>query len=241
MQRQCSPGRVIPAALLPCMTAACITLDLRKPESVNLYQLDVGVATVTDGGGNPAGSLVISQPRARPGFDGPNMVYVSQAHQLQSFAHNEWVDTPARMLAPLLIQAMERSDRFQPVSPGPETGARFRLDTEIVRLQQEFITHPSQVRFVLGIRLTDLAARRVLLSREVEAVETAPTDDAYGGVVAGNAAVGRVLADVVALCGGVAESARIREQEPREEEPGQPPPAKPPPRPKTSTPITSSD
>jgi cholesterol transport system auxiliary component len=35
----------------------------------------------------------------RAGFDSRHIVYVRQASQLAHYAHNEWVDTPARMVA----------------------------------------------------------------------------------------------------------------------------------------------
>ena len=36
--------------------------------------------------------------------------------------------------------------------------------------------------------------------RDLEALEPAPTDDAYGGVVAANRAASRLLVDLVAAC-----------------------------------------
>jgi cholesterol transport system auxiliary component len=210
----------------------CISLDLKKPDPVNLYRLDaVATPPAADGRDPPAalaGSVAISVPRARPGFESPRLVYVSKAHQLQSFARSEWVDTPSRMLAPLLVEALERSGRFQSVGPSPEIAARFRLETEIAQLQQEFTVHPSQARFTLDVRLLDVTGRRVLVRRELEAVEPAPSDDAYGGVVAENRAVQRVLQEVVAFCVNAAAAARIHEDEPPVEEHRQGPPTKEP-------------
>src|SRR6185503_13397866 len=43
-----------------------------------------------------APTLIVSPPRAAAGFDSHHIVYVRQASQLEHYAHNEWVDTPAR-------------------------------------------------------------------------------------------------------------------------------------------------
>ena len=57
----------------------------------------------------------------------------------------------------------------------------------MARLQQEFTARPSRVRFTLRLELTDLAGHRVIGTRELEAVEPAPSEDAAGGAAAANA------------------------------------------------------
>ena len=54
-----------------------------------------------------APTLLVHPTRAAPGFDSQHIVYVRVAHQLEHFAHSECVDTPARMLAPLMVGACE--------------------------------------------------------------------------------------------------------------------------------------
>jgi len=148
-----------------------------------------------------APTLIVSPPHAAAGFDSPHIVYMRQASQLENYAHNEWVDTPARMLAPLIVAAIESGGAFRAVVQTPSTVAGdMRLDTEVLRLQHEFLSKPSRVRFTLRAYLVDNATRQVLASREFEAVAAAPSEDAYGGVMAANEAVRSVLADLAAFC-----------------------------------------
>jgi cholesterol transport system auxiliary component len=147
-------------------------------------------------------ALVVAPPTAAPGFDAARMLYVKRPHELESFSRSEWVDTPARMLAPLLVRALERSGAFASVADVRSAGAAgLRLDSEILSLQQEFTARPSRVRLAVRILLSEVRSGRVLGAREIEAVEEAPSDDPYGGVIAANRAVRRVLDDVVAYCG----------------------------------------
>jgi cholesterol transport system auxiliary component len=133
---------------------------------------------------------------------------VKKAHELRHYARADWVEPPARMVGPLLVRALERTGRFQAVVAAPGgVAAGLRLDTEIVRLQQEFTEKPSRVRFTLRAQLADVAAGRVLGTRELEAVEPAPSDDAYGGVLAANRAVRRVLEEAAGWCAGLAGGA----------------------------------
>ena len=82
-----------------------------------------------------APTLIVSPPHAAAGFDSQRIAYVREAHKLDYFAHAEWVDTPARMLAPLIVAAVESSGAFRSVVLTPTAAAGERgVDSEIVRL-----------------------------------------------------------------------------------------------------------
>ncbi len=147
-----------------------------------------------------APTLAIAPPGARPGFDGSRMAYVTRPYQIQYFARHQWVESPAKMLAPLIGEALERNGSFQAMPSGGSGAPSLRLETEIVALQQEFSAHPSQVRFTLRTRLLDTLERRVLATAAFEAVEASASEDPYGGVIAANRAVARVLDEVAKWC-----------------------------------------
>ena len=180
-------------------SASCLPAGL-KANSPDLYALDAVIpASAHPGEGAPV-TISIAPPRAVPGLEGRGMVYVQRDHEIRYFARSEWVDSPARLLAPLLARALEANGPFHVVSGAAGEPARLRLDTDLVRLQQEFTARPSHVRLVLRVRVVDAAAWRTLGEREIEVVEAAPTDDPYGGVVAANAAAARAVSEVAAEC-----------------------------------------
>ena len=148
--------------------------------------------------------IEIAPPVGRPGFDGPRMAYVTRPYEVQFFARHQWLDAPARMLAPLLAEALERGGRFHAMQGGESAAPALRLETEIVVLQQEFTARPSRVRFTLRARLLDVLGRRVLGSSVLEAVEPSSSEDPYGCVVAANRAVARVLEELATWCAGLA-------------------------------------
>lgn len=146
-------------------------------------------------------TLIVSPPHAAAGFDSQRIMYVRHADQLEYFAYSEWIDTPARMIAPLIVTAADASGAFRAVVQSPSLAAgELRLDTEILRLQHEFLDTPSRVRFTLRAYLVDSATRGVIASREFEAVATAPSEDPRGGVTAATQAVKSVLAELAAFC-----------------------------------------
>lgn len=181
------------ASLLPKPPAmpTLYALDLDEPDASSQRAVPVAGARV----------LAVLAPRSAAGFDGMQMVYLRRAHQMEAYAHNAWVDTPARMLAPMLVRALQRSSAFQAVLGAPGiASADLVLDTEIIRLQQDFGSVPSHVRFTLRAMLIDTATRRVLAWREFDRRVAAPTEDPRGGVDAANQAARQVLGDVVAFC-----------------------------------------
>ncbi len=137
-----------------------------------------------------APTLIVSPPHAAVGFDSQRIAYVREAHKLDYFAHAEWVDTPARMLAPLIVAAVESSGAFRSVVLTPTAATcDLRVDSEIVRLQQDFASQPSRARFTLRAYVMDSTTRRVLAWRAFDESVAAASDDPYGGVVAANRAV----------------------------------------------------
>jgi cholesterol transport system auxiliary component len=145
--------------------------------------------------------LEVSAPRASPGFETAQIAYVQRAYELDYFAANRWADTPSRMLGPILTQALEQSGSFSAVVQSPGiVPADVRMVSELVRLQQNFETHPSRVELALRVQVFDVHNKRLLASKLFETTESALSDDPYGGVTAANAALQRILEQVVDFC-----------------------------------------
>ncbi len=148
--------------------------------------------------------LVVNAPVAAAGFDTAHIVYTQQPNRSQIYARHEWVDTPARMLTPLLVAALDRGGTFTAVVLAPSAArGRVQLDTQLLRLQHEFGPVPSRVRLVLRAQLIDTASRQVMATREFEQVATSQSEDAPGGVAAAQQAVHALLGDLAQWCQSV--------------------------------------
>jgi cholesterol transport system auxiliary component len=120
---------------------------------------------------------------------------------LEYFARNEWVDTPARMLGPLLVAHLQADSAYSAVVLAPSTAlGDFQLDTTVLRLQQNFNTSPSTVTFTLRASVTHNKTRRVIAWREFERIVATTADTPQAGVVAANQAVQGVLTELAAFC-----------------------------------------
>ena len=152
-----------------------------------------------------APTLIVNPPHAAAGYDSKRIVYLREAHKLEYYAHNQWVDTPARMLAPLIVAAVENTGRFRAVVQTPSAAAGdLRLDTEVIRLQHDFGSLPSRVRFTLRAYIVDNTTRRVLAWREFDEISPASGENPYGGVLGANRSVLTVLEQLAAFCGEAA-------------------------------------
>jgi len=213
--------RLLAASLALVAISACSTLRPGATPPPSFYALEGTPAAATPAvtthpsatehqPSAAAPTLIVNPTHAAAGFDSQRIIYMREAHKLEYFAHNEWVDPPARMLAPLLVAALGNSGAFRAVVLTPSAAAAdLRLDTEIVRLQHEFLTQPSRVRFTLRAYLVEDKTRRVLAWREFDAVVPAASDDPYAGVLAANSAVQTVLSELSAFCAEAARRAPV--------------------------------
>lgn len=152
-----------------------------------------------------APALLVAVPRAAPGYDSRRMVYQRRPQQLEAFAFHEWVDSPAQMLAPLLVRALQHSGAFRVVLLAPSAAqAGWRLETELIHLHQDFAARPSQLRLALRAVLLDAATRQVIAWRDFELAVAAAGDDPVAGAAAAHQATRQLLQAVAAFAAGQA-------------------------------------
>lgn len=182
-----------------CLIAVSLygcSLALTETTPVHTYLLEPSYSAKAIPG-TPArdnrATLLISVPRAQPGFETPRMAYLLRPHELSYYAFNQWADTPARMLLRSLAQVMEGSGLWRAVVQAPSAvRADYRLDCDNLVLEQQFFSH-SRVRLALRAQLIDVKRQSVIGTHSFEIVEPSPSEDAYGGVLAANLASARLL------------------------------------------------
>ncbi len=209
--------------LLPGL-AACSALLPKPAAPVVTYAIDGGGAAAPAPSSSPSPgaappslplTLLVQVLHAAPGFDSSRIIYTRQPHRIESYAQSEWVDTPARMLAPLVVAALERSGGFTAVAMAPSAAAGdMRLDVEIVHLSHSFVALPSRVRLTLRASLIDSSSRRVLGTQVIETNALAASDDAAGGVGAANQAVQTALQALAAFCRQVGAAVQLPARQP---------------------------
>ena len=183
--------------MLPLLVS-CSTLLSKQPLQTTYYTLERTEPKLqTKAALNPNNrlpTLIITMPKAAPGFDTRRMMYTRAPHQLEYFARNEWIDTPAQMLRPLMISAIEITGAFNAVLTKQSVVASdLRLEFEVIKLVQDFSTKPSQVQFTLKVSFIDSATQQVIATQEFNERVNANSDNPNGGVLAANVAINLAL------------------------------------------------
>ncbi len=167
-----------------------------KPTITNKYTLNlipskVHRAKVPD-------ALLISKPEAMAGYRTEQMLYVNKQFSLAPFAKNAWSNPPADMLYPLLVERFQESHAFRAISSSPYADkADYRLDTQLLTLNQNFLKKPSQLHFTAKITLTRIKDNHVLGSRLMNYHIPCRSNTPYGGVVAANQAATRFTTEAL--------------------------------------------
>jgi cholesterol transport system auxiliary component len=142
--------------------------------------------------------LKVANPTVAPAYASAQMAYVEMPYRIDYFADNQWVDTPPRMLKTSLTQYLVDCGMFDfAYGDGAGIDGRLRLDSEILELVQVFEPTSSEVRLSIRFTLVDMQQRSAILAQTISTTEAASSRDPYGGVVAANAALQRVLAQLV--------------------------------------------
>lgn len=139
-------------------------------------------------------TLFVAEPIASSGFDSDQIVYVKCPHELSVYTRNRWVAPPNLMLLPLIAQSLRSTGYFKAVVSAPYVGdSQYRLETRLIRLQQEFFCCPSRVRMTLHVVLIDNHCHQVICEKVFEAIVPAPKNNPYSGVLAANKATQIIL------------------------------------------------
>ena len=111
-------------------------------------------------------TILVVLPEAAGGYQTSSMLYVQKPFSLKAFTKHTWVDSPASMLHPLLIESLQRSSYFQAIaSIAYSEPIEYRLDTQLLKLQQNFVKKPSVIEFSAKVLLTRMDKNQILVSR----------------------------------------------------------------------------
>jgi len=196
------PGKLLHIIMITWLLAACSVLPEPKSAMLDKYLLEYTPATAQETRAD-APVLVVATPQANGAYDTARIAYMQQQYGLRYYTRSSWADTPARMLAPLMAEVLNASGRFQALytSPG-RVSAKLRLDAELLRFHQDFTQTPSEMHVTLRVQLVNLETQRIVATQLFDIREAATSEDAYGGVLAANRAVARLLEALATFCAG---------------------------------------
>jgi len=192
-------------AVIAATTSACGLLPGKSTlPIVSDYSLNAGFAPGPLDVESPAVDSCVSAqvllPRAAAGYNTARMAYIEDPNRLDFYAYSQWVDTPAYMLQPLLVDALRESGRFRTVvkSPSP-VRTRFRLITDDLTVVQQIDGNRNLVRIGLRLQLLDAKEGKLIIDEPMVAERSTEANPRAGAAMA-NLIARDLLASVAARC-----------------------------------------
>ena len=143
-------------------------------------------------------TMLVSKPVSAAGYASSRMVYVQKPFELSYYTRNRWVDEPAKMLQPLIVQALQDSHHFRAVAATPLIGkTNNRIDTDLIYLRHDVMKQPSTVELAVQMQIIDTSNQQIIASRLFQTQEIVLINDPYHGVLAINRAIEKFLQDMV--------------------------------------------
>ncbi len=168
-----------------------------SPENYNnRYQL-IESAKIPNHSNSKHLSILVMRPVGLDGYDSDKMLYVNQRFQVNSFARNAWLSPPSVMLLPLLIRSIESSHYFFAVASDLNTSKTdYRLESALIRLQQNFLMKPSHLELIMQVILIHNSDNRVVATETIYQSIPCSSDSPLGGVIAANFAARKLSSRV---------------------------------------------
>lgn len=184
--------KTISLLVLTIMLASC-AYNMKSP---NNYRL-TGASEIKSPLKPTSRTLLISMPLAAPGYQNNNMVYITKNYDAEAFVRNEWDAPPANMLLAVEAESLQNTGYFHAVIPAPSPArSDLRLDTYLIKLQQDFSRSPSVLEMSIGAVLIDSDWFNVIASQRFSVEVTTTSDDPYGGVIAANIACKKLMEEL---------------------------------------------
>ena len=211
---QLSAASLISALVIALM--GCSALQPANVPPMAVYRLDAVAPGSSPAPATATASILVGNIRAAAGFDTSRMLFMRQPYQVEEFQQSQWQKPPAAMLMPLVATTLESSGIFKVVLQAPSAVlTTYRLDLEILSLQQDFSSTPSRIHFKLRAHLSDRQNQQIIAWREFSISIPTTSEDAYGGVLASNQAVAQVLQQLRVFCvEQVTQTAQARKKQP---------------------------
>lgn len=178
-----------------CFLASCSLLSPVKTDCIKTYVLTDTPCFSVKYATHPA-TILVTQPAASAIYNTTQIAYSACPYQISYFAKNYWADTPPKMLQSLMVQTLQRTHYFRTVMASALGNYDYVLNTQLLDLKQQFTPCASYVTVRLRAQVVNTTHNQVIATRQFCAVEPAPCCNPYGGVIAANRAVCRLLKGV---------------------------------------------
>lgn len=144
-------------------------------------------------------TLLVALPETNPVYNTRRMAYTTCPYQITYYSQSRWVQAPADMLEPLLIQTLQKTNHFKAIVSPPYTGHYdYVMRTEIKTLLIDYTQRTPVLRLSLQGQIISAVSGSVRSSQDFTTSVPLPQLSPYGAVLAANCAVEELLREIAA-------------------------------------------
>ncbi len=185
---------------LSLLLSGCGLLAPQKIPQVNKFTLSPNIKIKK--ARKTSRTILVTEPTTVPSLDTNKMAYTQNPWQVRYYSVNRWVAEPAKLIQPMLVDALSRTRHYRAVVAEPFAGnTSYRLDTQLTQLQRVF-TSPSPMNsyVIINLRaeLINPTQDKILASRIFSAKIPVNGSSPYAGVVASNQGLASILQNLAA-------------------------------------------
>lgn len=192
-------GRIILLTISMLSIYGCSLLSpVNKPQ--NTYVLTAIPEYVPTKKRRPI-NLLVTTPETNPAYNTTQMAYVVKPYEINYFSLNNWVEIPAQMLHPLIVQTLQNTHHFHAIVTSSYFGHYdYLLSTQILKLQQNFLCQDLNYELKLRVQLIKITTNEVVATKQISVFEPIRQATPYGGVIAANRATAKALQEIATFC-----------------------------------------
>lgn len=181
-----------------CFGGCSVFMPVTIPEIQN-YQISIlhGATNMECPSLEGKPDIQITRMKADAPYDSENMYYSLERYQLSHYSRNQWVAAPMIMMTKALQEKLLQSCQYSNVvSADFMTTSKYRLNSQLIELQQNIRNDKSTIVLAVLVQLVDNKSNKVVKSKTfVENVEVIPNQHGY--TVGVNKAVDKFLDDLL--------------------------------------------
>lgn len=150
------------------------------------------------------GTLYVSPFTADPLYESNMMAYSTCQHQVDYYAKNRWLETPAQMLETLTVKSLQATKHFAAVTT-TAGGVRhnYVLNVNLVELRQIYTTRrDNYINLTLHAEIVSSRTGKIIANKTIVTMVPANCPTPTSGVIAANRAAYSAIDQLVNFCVG---------------------------------------
>lgn len=145
--------------------------------------------------------MMVLKPETSPAYNTTRIAFTDHPYQISYYSYSHWVEAPADMLLPLMVDALQQPHHYRAIVMPPFVGQyRYALRTLIKELRIDYTKPIATLNLSLQSQLLSGVTGNVIAAKEFNVAIPLQQRSPYGAVVAANRAAAIAIHKLAVWC-----------------------------------------